>query len=207
MSRIIDLTHLIHNGLPPFPGDSETVLEQSRFYAVDEFNNHQLTINMHAGTHIDGPMHLLDIHTYLHEIPIDRFIGDACLLDVSGQDEIDYMEAYESQIQEGQIVVLHTGWGKSFGQSDYFTDYPVLTLAFGELLVRKRVPMVCMDMPSPDKEPYSVHKLLFSNEILIAENLNNIDQLLDAGSFEIIALPLRIQADSSIARIVARVKD
>ncbi|MMZ61514.1 hypothetical protein D1872_236670 [compost metagenome] len=59
-------------------------------------------------------------------------------------------------------------------------------------------------MPSPDKFPFEIHKYLFSNQVLIAENLTNIDQLLNVNSFEIIALPLLINTDSSIARIIAR---
>jgi kynurenine formamidase len=58
---IIDLTHLIKDGMPPYPGDTATVLLHSKKFQTDYYNNHQLTINMHAGTHIDGPMHLLDV--------------------------------------------------------------------------------------------------------------------------------------------------
>jgi len=65
--------------------------------------------------------------------------------------------------------------------------------------------MVGLDMPSPDKYPFEVHKLLFAKNILIAENLTNVEQLLHVESFEVIALPLYIKADSSIARIIARI--
>ncbi|MCR8643182.1 cyclase family protein [Paenibacillus sp. N1-5-1-14] len=202
---IIDLSHLIVDGLPPYPGDAETILTQTKFIHTDHYTNHQLSVNMHEGTHIDGPMHLLDVPTYLNEFSLDRFIGSGTVIDVAGQTEIDYLEEYEELIPEAQIVVLHTEHSRLFGQPSYFTDYPVLTLAFAELLVRKHVKMVCLDMPSPDKYPFEVHQLLFANNILIAENLTHVEKLLEVGKFEIIALPLHIRADSSIARIVARV--
>ncbi|WMT43013.1 cyclase family protein [Paenibacillus sp. D2_2] len=82
---LIDLTHLIQDGMPVYPGDQETSLRQSKHIKQDYYNNHQLDINMHAGTHIDGPMHLLDIQHYLSEFPLEQFIGQACLLDVSGR--------------------------------------------------------------------------------------------------------------------------
>lgn len=203
---IIDLSHLIQDGMPVYPGDTETVLVQSRNIQTDYYNNHQISMNMHAGTHIDGPMHLLDCKEYLSEFPVDTFLGDGCLLDVSGLTVIDYNEEYEQLIKEEQIVILYTGHSKWYGQEQYFTDYPVLTVAFAELLVRKRTKMVGMDTPSPDKYPFEVHKCLFQNRILIAENLTHVDQLLNIKAFEIIALPLHIQADSSVARVVARVK-
>ncbi|AZS15097.1 cyclase family protein [Paenibacillus lutimineralis] len=204
---LIDLTHLIQNGLPVYPGDQETSLQQSKYIRQDYYNNHQLDINMHAGTHIDGPMHLLDIQRYLSEFPLEYFIGKACLLDVTGQEIIDYEEKYESLIEPQQIVVLYTGHSKFYGQEEYFTKYPILTKRFAEILVRKQVKMIGLDTPSPDKYPFEVHKLLFQHNILILENLTNVERLLNVSRFEIIALPMLIQADSAIARVVARIDE
>lgn len=204
MQMIIDLTHIVEDGMPVYPGDAETVLVQSKQISADYYNNHQLSSNMHAGTHIDGPMHLLDCKEYLNEFPLDQFVGDACLLNAAGQDIIDYKEEYEQLIQENQIVIIYTGHSERYGQPAYFTEHPILTVAFAELLIRKRVKMIGLDTPSPDKYPFEVHKCLFQNKILIAENLTNVKELLNVNAFEIIALPLRIRADSSLARVIAR---
>ncbi|WP_223067374.1 cyclase family protein [Paenibacillus caui] len=204
---IIDLSHIIQDGMPVYPGDSETVLVQSKQIRKDYYNNHQLSVNMHAGTHIDGPMHLLDIQECLSEFPIETFIGEGCLLDVTGESIIDYKEEYEQLIKPNQIVIVHTGHSQFYGESKYFEDYPVLTPQFAELLVRKRVKMVGLDTPSPDKYPFEVHKTLFQNRILIIENLTRLEPLKSAKSFEVTALPLPIQADSSIARVIARIMD
>jgi kynurenine formamidase len=201
---IIDLTHVIRHGLPPFPGDRETELVHSRQYAKHQFNNHELTINMHAGTHIDGPMHLLDIQQYISEQPVDTFVGEGFLLDVRGQRLIDYKAEYEELLPEGQIIVIYSGHGAGFGQPDYFDDFPVLTESFVQLLIRKRVKMIGMDTPSPELGSVLLHELLLRSNILIIENMANVDKLLGAGRFELIALPLLIEADSSIARVIAR---
>ncbi|MGM0884461.1 MAG: cyclase family protein [Bacillota bacterium] len=203
---LIELSHIIQDRMPVYPGDTETELVQSKYIEHNHYNNHQMTINMHAGTHIDGPMHLIDCNVYLNEFPLETFIGEGCLLDVSEETTINYKEEYEQLIKQKQIVILYTGHSKFFGQSKYFEDYPVLTVEFAELLVRKQVKMIGLDTPSPDKYPFEVHKCLFQNKILITENLTNVEQLLNVNSFEIIALPLHIRADSSIARVIARVK-
>lgn len=202
---LIDLSHAIEDGMPAYPGDPDTRLVQSKHYAKDYYNNHMLSINMHAGTHIDGPMHLTEREIYINEFPLDRFIGEGCLLDVSGETVIDYKAEYEEKVKPNSIVILHTGHSEHYGKPNYFTEYPSLTLAFAKLLVRKGVKMVGLDTPSPDYEPFEVHKYLFEHNVLIIENLTNVDQLLQVGPFEIIALPLRIKADSSIARVVAKV--
>ncbi|MFW6281647.1 MAG: hypothetical protein ACOC1O_02480 [bacterium] len=63
-----------------------------------------------------------------------------------------------------------------------------------------------MDLPSPDKYPFEIHKILFDNNILLIENLTNLSCLLSVSDFEIIAFPLKIKAEASIARVVARIK-
>lgn len=204
---IIDLTHSIQEGMPIYPGDADTVLDHSKQFSKDGYNNHQLSINMHAGTHIDGPMHLLDIQKYIHEYPMDRFVGDAVILNVVGEKSIESKEKYEAIIKEGQIVVLYTGHSDCYGQPEYFTEYPALTAEFAQLLVRKKVKIIGLDTPSPDYAPFGIHNILLGNDILIIENLKNLKQLLDVKAFEIIALPLAIRADSSIARVIARVKE
>src|SRR4051812_757954 len=101
---IIDLTHTIRDSLPVYPGDSETRLIQSKQFANDHYNVFDLTMSMHAGTHIDGPMHLLDREEYIEEFPLEAFIGDGVLLNVCQQEVIEYREEYEAIVRENSIV-------------------------------------------------------------------------------------------------------
>src|SRR4029453_9386057 len=105
---IIYFTHTIQHNMPVYPGDAETVLEQSKHFSKDYYNNHQLSINMHAGTHIDGPMHLLDVRQYICDSAIEQFVGEGVLVDVRGVSTIDYKEEYEELIEEEQIVILYS---------------------------------------------------------------------------------------------------
>lgn len=204
---IVDLTHEITDGMPVYPGDSETRLAQTRFLTQDSHSNYELSINMHTGTHIDGPRHMLDTPAYLNDFPLESFIGEGCLIDVSREpDVIRYRQEYEQMMAEKQIVLFHTGHSKYFGEPTYFDKHPVLDLAVAELIVRSNVKMIGLDTPSPDRYPFAVHRYLFEHGVLILENLTRLDQLLTAKSFEVIALPLNVKADSSIARVVARVK-
>ncbi|MFF2907282.1 cyclase family protein [Paenibacillus sp. NPDC057934] len=175
---LIELTHLIFDGLPVYPGDTATHLVHSKQFLRDKYNNHQLDINMHSGTHIDGPMHMLDVTKTINEYPLDTFIGNGCMLDVSNETVIDYSEACENKIQERDIVLLHTGHDVYFGQERYFEGHPVLSMEFARLLVKKRVKIIGMDMPSPDRFPFEIHKYLLSNDVLILENLTNVGALL-----------------------------
>ncbi|MDT3427604.1 kynurenine formamidase [Paenibacillus forsythiae] len=202
---LIDLTHPIRDGLPVYPGDPSTKLARSAEFSRDGYNNHLLTVNMHAGTHIDGHMHMTDCTEYINEYPLDVFIGEGCLLDARSCEAVRNKPEYEQAVSEGQIVLVHTGHGARFEEPDYYTDYPALTLEFAEMLVRKKIKMIGVDTPSVDKYPFDVHHLLFKHKIPIIENLANLHLLRGAPRFEITALPLNIRADSSIARVIAKI--
>jgi len=103
-------------------------------------------------------------------------------------------------------VLFYSGLDLHFGEPDYFTAYPDITEELARFLADQHVKIVGLDWVSPDHEPYPIHDILFKGNVLILENLTNLDQLLHETNFEVFAFPLKIEADSSIVRVVARVK-
>jgi kynurenine formamidase len=205
MPTLIDLSYPINNLMPVYPGDESLRLEKINDIAQDGFTQFRLSTGMHAGTHIDGPMHLIHSKIFLSEIPIEQFIGQGCLLNVESESIIQRKPEYGRLIKENSIVLLHTGFDRMFGRKEYYCKYPTVSKELAQLLIEKNVKMICLDSPSPDREPFEIHKLLLENGVLIAENLTNMGKLISAKKFEVIALPLNIRADSSLARIVAKI--
>ncbi len=204
MPRLVDLSHNIESGMPVYPGDDVPELVQTRWLAQDHHNNHRLQISMHVGTHLDGPMHMLASEQYVSELPLASFIGPGCVLDVRNQPLIRWQPSYEQLVPTGSIVLLHTGHDRWYGSERYFEEHPVVDPAFCEFLVAKQIKLLGMDLPSPDQPPFPVHKRLLVAGIYILENLTNLDQLLSWLSFEVIALPLKLKADGSPVRAIAR---
>jgi len=205
MATFIDLSHTMTDRMPVYPGDEPPRLIRTHEFNHDGYNNHRFSTGMHAGTHIDGPMHLTERVQYLDELSLERFTGIGCFLHALDEPVVRRKPEFESLVEQSSIVLLYTGWSRWFGREEYYQNYPVLSLEAAELFVEKRVKMVCLDSPSPDREPYAVHKFLFANDILVAENLTGMQQLLHTKRFEVFALPLRIHADSAPARIIARI--
>ena len=205
MDRLIDLTQTIEEDMPNYPGDIRTNLFQNKYLSVNEHNNYRLDISMHTGTHIDSPMHLLETSEYISEASLDCFIAKGCVLDVRNQPIIKMKMEYEKLVRENSIVLLYTAFDKLYGLPKYYEDHPVLDIGFAEFLLKKNIKMIGLDMPSPDQHPFAIHKLFLKNKIYIIENLTNLDKMLENKNFEIIAFPLKIKADSSMARVVARV--
>jgi kynurenine formamidase len=204
LEKLIDLTHIIEDNMPIYPGDIKTNLFQNKYLSVNKHNNHRLDISMHAGTHIDSPMHLTDSNEYISELSLESFIATGCVLDVRNQPIIEMKAEYEELVKENSIVLLYTGFDKLYGMPEYYEEHHILDMNLCKFLIKKNIKTVGIDMPSPDKYPFEIHKLLLENKIYIIENLTNLDKVLGNKNFEVIAFPLKIKADGSMTRVVAR---
>ena len=204
--RLIDLTHTIHPNIAVFPGDDPMQLEQIRTLESNGFNNFRLTTGMHVATHIDGPMHMTSDTRMIADLPLEMFTGKGVLIDVRGETQIGFRESFRTTILPGSIVLFHSGLDLKFGKPDYFTTYPDITEELACFLAEQHIKIIGLDWVSPDHDPYAIHDILFKSNVLILENLTNLDQLLNETDFEVFAFPLKIEADSSIVRVVARTK-
>ncbi len=201
--KAIDLTHPITASMPTHAYDEPMLLTQIRELSFHHYTDYQLTTGMHVGTHIDGPAHMLAVKTAMADIPLDRFVGAGYLVDARGHDVIEPALLKGMPAQHDLIVLVLTGSDRRWGRADYFQNHPVITEAFAQQLIDRTVKMLGIDMCSPDHVPFAVHKLLLAKDILIAENLTNLDLLVGVKDFTVAALPLKMQADSAPARVVA----
>jgi kynurenine formamidase len=85
------------------------------FYSAYRFDTAE-----HGGTHLDAPIHFSREGQAADEIPIERLIGPAVVLDVSDRATPDYLvnvadlEAFEREhgpIPGDAILLIRTGWG------------------------------------------------------------------------------------------------
>jgi len=203
---IIDLSHTIINNMQVYPGDQPPILEQTYCIRENGSTNHLLTFGMHTGTHIDGTWHMVDHKNFIADAPLEDLIGKACVIDIRNSKEFTNIQLVKKKAEGCSIVLFYTGYGDLFGSDKYTHDYPLIGTDVAQVIVDMGIKLVGIDTFSPDIEPYKTHQILLSNGIFIAENLTNLHLLLDKSKIEIIAMPLKIEADSAPARIIAVVK-
>lgn len=145
--RVIDLTSPLGPetpviDLPPIfaPSPGLTISEISRY---DERGPawywNTLQLGEHTGTHFDAPVHWItgkDLpNNTTDTIPVGRFVGPACVIDVTAAVEqsadflleVAHVEAWESEhgrIPEGAWVLIHTGWSKRQGREAFLNTGP-----------------------------------------------------------------------------------
>lgn len=203
---LIDLSMPFNFKTPVYEGDIPVLYAQKHKLEEDGYNAVLLTTGLHTGTHVDAPLHFLSGGKRICDFPLDSFCGDALLLDVRGQAEIGLLPGYEDLVRPGQIVLLHTGWSAHAGDEDmYFKRHPTLDKALTAFFCEKKIKMLGMDMPSPDRAPFEEHKALLGEDILLLENLTNLSLLPVGEVFRLAAFPLPLDVEASLVRAVAEV--
>ena len=116
-----------------------------------------------------------------------------------------------SEIGEGEIVLLDTGWEQHFRTVRY-DQHPSLSPEAAQWLANHRVKLVGLDVATPDHSlavrppdfDSPVRQILLSNGVLIGEHLAGLTALADQ-RVDVLFLPLRIEgADGGPARPLAR---
>lgn len=195
---IFDLTHTLESGMPVYPGDPATTLIPAARYETDGYRLTRLDTGLHAGTHIDMPSHFSADSRTAAQMPAACFMASARIFK-PGEDM--------SSVREGEAVLIATGWDRHFGQEDYFISHPVISEELASYLIEKNVRILGLDTPSPDLPPFAAHRRLSEAGIFLVENLCGLSALYEAAKgqiFEFFAAPLKIEAEASPVRALAR---
>ena len=224
-SRLVDLTHSFNAQTLSWP-TSPSAFELQRlahgpteggyFYASNAFCAPE-----HGGTHLDAPIHFAEGRLTADQVPLERLIGSAGVLDISAsaardpdyrltrEDVLAFGKRY-GRIEPGTIVLLRTGWSRHWpDRKAYLGDdtpgdatrlhFPSFGEAATRLLVEeRRVGALGADVASIDygqSRDFRVHRIAAAQNVLGLENLTNLGELPPRGS-TVIALPMKIEGGS-----------
>lgn len=209
--QIIDLTHLMENKMPAYPGEKSPVFTKKLSHKKDGVQVLRINMLTHSGTHLDTPAHFFSIGATLDEIPVDRFIGKGLMIDCTAfgageQIVMRHLTKHEDALSKAAYVLIHTGWDKHWGSDKYYGDFPVLSEDAAKYLTRFKILGVGLDVPSVDpvdSANYPNHLTLLGHGIYIIENLTNLNWI-GRKKFVFSAFPLKIKnGDGSPVRAVA----
>lgn len=215
--KFYDLSQPVYDNCPGWPTYEMTSVRNEAFHERDHFNAEQIRLNSHTGTHLDAPYHFFPDGITIDEIPVEKFQGEAVLVDLRGKIAAkegirpEHLKPYEDLIKEGSIVLLNTGWGAKRGfEEEYFHDWPYLTGEAAKWLREKGICGVgtdCMSMGGwYEGTGRPCHEALLSNCIWILEEINIPDELMEYKTCYLMTFPLKLKGFSGApARAVAAV--
>jgi len=237
-SKVVDLSHPYDADTIFWPTEDGFKLEKEQDGINDKgfyYASNKFTTAEHGGTHIDAPRHFAQGHETVDQIPLDRLMGPAILVDVSAkcQQNPDYLilpedlqqwERDNGAIPAGSIVIFKTGYAKkwpdrkSYLGTDERGAQAVAKLHFPGISPEaarwisdnRQIKAVGLDTASIDygqSTMFETHRILFAKDIPAFENLGDLDGL-PAKGFNIIALPMKIRGGSGgPLRVVAILKE
>lgn len=214
--RVIDLSHpLVHTGISYCAGHPRFTSEQVMSLAQDGSNVSRFTLGSHTGTHLDAPVHFIEGAAAISDVDISSLVGPAIVVDVRGKESHGVITWEDIAPQANELsrevaLLLCTGWSRHWGGEEYMKS-PHLSVDAAREIMKRGVRVVGIDafsidgdVPQDSREANVVHRLLLGNGVLIAENLANVEALLDGSAYSVSLLPLNLQGcDGSPIRAIA----
>src|SRR5512142_2136647 len=108
-TNLIDISVPIHTGMvhwpdnPPLQVNYMLHIERGDICTVST-----LSMGSHTGTHMDGPLHLIQKGLGLHEMPLDAALGRARVIEIRDTESIVREELETHLIQRGERVLFKT---------------------------------------------------------------------------------------------------
>lgn len=196
-NKYIDLSILLTKDTPVFPGEPNIIFKKHANIKENTYNEHQITINTHFGTHMDFPYHMIDDGKKSSNFKLENFIVKGKVININNPDL--------NSIEDEDVFLLYSEHIEK-GIDNLFNDVPVLDENLVDFLITKKPKMLLLDIPTPDKFPYPIHKKILGNDILIVENVCNMKLLIDK-KFKVYAIPLNFEEfDGSPCRVFAEVE-
>jgi len=223
---VVDLSHaydaeaIFWPTADPFRLDkvADGVTPAGYYYAANNFFTSE-----HGGTHVDAPVHFAEGHQTVDQIPVERLMGEAIVVDVAEAsarnadyqvtvDDLQRAEQEDGPIPSNAIVLLRTGFSQRWPDAARYLG----TAARGEeavrqlhfpglhpdaakwLIANRSIKAIGIDTASIDfgqSTLFESHRLLYARDIPAFENLSALERLPRRGAL-VIALPMKIRGGS-----------
>jgi arylformamidase len=206
--KVYDVSLTVSPDLPTWPTDPKILLEQvEKIEAGGIANVSRMDSYVHAGTHIDAPIHFIPGGAAIESIPLDILIGTACVVEIPDT-EATITKAVLSQLSipmDCKRILFKTSnsnyW--AHGERKFQENFVALSEDGAEYLISRGICLVGIDYLSiaPFHQPMLTHVTLLKAKVVIVEGLDLSE--VDPGNYQLICLPIKLGgSDGAPARVV-----
>jgi arylformamidase len=203
---LYDVSVAVRAGTPEWPGDAPFGCGwTARIADGSTVNLSSISGSPHVGTHADAPLHVHDGWPASDELPLEAFVGDALVLDVSASAAGPLgLGADDPRLAGIERLLLRTG--RTIATGAFPAAWPVLSVEAAVALAARGIRLIGVDAPSVDERDsrtLDVHRALFGGGAYVLENLDL--RAVPEGRYELIAPPQRLVGlDAAPVRAVLR---
>ncbi len=225
-SRIVDLSHPVHPGIPRWPGDPFVEFLPHSEIEGDGYFLRRFSMGEHSGTHLTAAASFFGDGATIDTYQAADLVKQAVILDVRAQCERDPdyglsrsdLTGWERQhglIPAGSLAFLHTGWPDRWNESASYLGqdnsgrlhFPGFGIdAARVLLDDRRAAGLGSDTAGVDRgtdQAYAVSKLVLAKPRIVLENLTGLELLPATGAVVVIGLPRLVGGSGAPVSVTA----
>lgn len=193
----IDISVAVVPGETPiYPGDLPAIFTWFKSMAQgDRFNLSDLHLGAHTGTHIDAPLHFIAGGRPIDQIPLDKLIGPARIIECSPRATlIDAAELNRHAWKGAKRILFKTrnSYSNFWNDKEFHREFTALAPEVARLLVGEGVELVGIDYHSVEKfgstQPLT-HLALLQKDVVVVEGLDL--RSVSGGDYDLVCLPAR----------------
>jgi len=223
--NFVDLTHAFSPSIPIPDGFPKPQRESLFGGGVQVFTH----VGQY-GTHLDAPGHFHKGMRLVESIPVNEFILEGCVIDISEQsrenhdyqltlDDVKNWERENGAIPDASMAILRTDWSKRWNDHDAFFSideagqkhYPGWGKQALEYLIEERkVRAIGHETPDTDsgitcggEMGWPLESYVLERNLWQVENLNNVDKLPAKDFLIIVGVPKADKATGFPVRVFA----
>jgi len=226
-STVVDLTHVLNNERAPSGGGQDRPRPEAPAEGERNSAAQGLPLPADLATHLDLPASIVKGKPTVAQVPARELLVHAVLVNIGAKVEqtpdyratVEDLQAWErrnGRIPKGSVVLLHTGWARRWGDPARYLNLDAQGVprvpgfspgAIAFLIGERDIRGVGLDTWGHEA-PLGTHgaddgmrPLLQAGKWQLV-NLTNLDRLPAKGAKLVIA-PLRLEAGSAPARVIA----
>ncbi|MFE7063600.1 cyclase family protein [Sutcliffiella sp. NPDC057660] len=198
--KVYDISSPIYTGMPVYknkPEKQPALTTNTNGYVTET----RLELDVHTGTHVDAPLHMIVDGETIETLPLERLVGPCKVFDLTSVEErIKKEDIAHLDIQKDDFILFKT---KNSFDEEFNFDFVFVAEDAAHYLAEIGISGVAVDALGIERsqEGHPTHKTLFNNNVIIIEGLRLKD--IEEGSYIMVAAPLKLSGvDASPARIV-----
>ncbi len=193
MSEPIDISVRVRPGMPIWPESAGfQVRPASSTAAGDDVNVSTIEMDVHCGTHVEGPLHFIHDGAALDTIPLDVFVGPAHVLHLPDAIAIGPGELAAVPPGTERLLVRTRNSERWAVETSFIRDNVALTLDGARWVADQGLRLVGVDYLSVQRfgDDPEIHRIMLRAGVTILEGIDL--SAAAAGAYRLTCLPLRL---------------
>ncbi|TVX87054.1 cyclase family protein [Paenibacillus agilis] len=192
MFKIYDISMTIDENVQVYKNKEEKkpIIRNVQNFSNAKAYESRIDIDVHCGTHVDAPLHMIENGETIETIGLDKLVGNARVVDLTHvEGGIGRKDLEPFGLQRGDWVLLKT---RNSLSEEFDFEFVYLAEDGAQYLIELGVTGVGTDGLGIERaQPeYTTHRPLFNNNVIIVEGLRLKE--VEQGTYFMVIAPLKL---------------